>query len=248
MKNKKTRLYSFIEQALLLCKSIILVGSWAKGCETSDSDIDLVIITDDDVSISQVRKIVQLHNCKTSENSFDCKIYSEAEYMKAKVGKDNFFLWSALKDYEILHGPESWTQVKLIPNMATSLLWKCIEDLEESCRLLDARAEFTGCCFRIFSSLKTIFFAEQLLLDKKIGQKEAYLRSILSNKYSVACDRYKWVSMHLADSTRDIIRVPASIDRQYRENDYKQMYGSGTNALSFAKPRVTELVRALETM
>ena len=75
---------------------IILFGSYAKGTATKDSDIDLMVILDNDfVSKNydnkwrrnyKVMQLVSLH-C-----DIDFKIYSRAEFKKLK-DRDNFFIY-----------------------------------------------------------------------------------------------------------------------------------------------------------
>ncbi|MDR1418614.1 MAG: nucleotidyltransferase domain-containing protein [Endomicrobium sp.] len=77
---------------------IILFGSYAKGTATHDSDIDLMIVLDNDhIPESYFKKLERdcsIHKLVLDINyeySMDLKIYSRTEF-KAKKERGNFFI------------------------------------------------------------------------------------------------------------------------------------------------------------
>ena len=84
--------------------SIVLVGSHVCGTSQGDSDIDLIVLTKNhDISliVFEARKLL---NQSKPRPLLDCKIYTEIEFSKAKVGLKNLFLWTCKLNGEVLSG------------------------------------------------------------------------------------------------------------------------------------------------
>ena len=229
-----------------LSHSIILVGSNVTGSTSSESDIDLIIIVKDEESAKSVKKITRVVQNSNDRHSLDCKIYTEQEFVKAKTGRDHFFLWSAFKNSRTLHGCDSWTNIKLIPSKVTSILWNCIREIENATVLIEMRAQFTGVCFKLYSSLKTVYFGEVCFMKMNDSRKSAFIQEILGDQYRICLNRYKWVAGQLEDHSTEKLKVPSNIDRRYRDSDYKKLEGICKSASEFVSRRVPELIKVIE--
>ncbi len=240
----------FLSKARPLADSIVLVGSSVDGNVTKNSDIDLIVIAKDSISAAQLRKISKQFEGIGDRPLLDTKVFTEQEFVKARNSKDNFFFWSCTRNGKILHGRDILNDVKFNPDIATSLMWDCIAEIENAYRDLEVRVQFTGCCFKILSSLTTLYFAEKLILKEKtpIIGKEEYLKSMLGNQYSVARDRYYWVARQMSDDQRQKLKVSKHADKRYGVKAYSNMTSSATEILEIVHSKVLKLVREIESI
>lgn len=240
----------FLSKAKSLADSIVLVGSRVDGNVTKNSDIDLIVIAKDSISAAQLLKISKQFEGIGGRPLLDTKVFTEQEFVKARNSKDNFFLWSCTRNGKILHGRDILNDVKFNPSITTSLMWDCISEIESACRDLEVQVQFTGCCFKILSSLTTLYFAEKLILKEKtpIIGKEEYLKSMLGNQYSVACDRYYWVVRQMSDDQKQRLKVSIHADRKYGVKAYSNMTSCVTEILEIVHSKVLKLVREIESI
>ena len=240
----------FLSKARPLADSIVLVGSSVDGNVTKNSDIDLIVIAKDSISAAQLRKISKQFEGIGDRPLLDTKVFTEQEFVKARNSKDNFFFWSCTRNGKILHGRDILNDVKFNPDIATSLMWDCISEIESACRDLELQVQFTGCCFKILSSLTTLYFAEKLILQRKtpIVGKEEYLKSMLGNQYSIARDRHYWVVRQMPDERMRKLRVPTSVDRRFGVKAYSDLFSRASLVLERVHSKVPELVRKIESL
>lgn len=242
-------LKDLVEKIQTFCLSVMLIGSRARGCETPESDIDIVVIAKEKESVKQIHSLLQLQTQLNDNLQLDCKVFTESEFQKAKNGQDNFYWWNALEDARVLFGNDSWCPTKLIHSNTSSLLWNCITELENAFTMLEAQTQFTGACYRIVSSLKTIFFAERIFLQKteEEKRKDMFLRDTLGDQYDIASSRYNWVSQQLGDSLDKKLKVSSKIDRKFKKQAYLRMYDKSVIILDLVKKRVPELMKKIES-
>jgi len=80
-------------------KLAFIYGSFAKGTERSNSDIDLLIVGKPQVEAKLLKEIPQLE--KKLQREINYKLYSEKEYRKKKKGGESF-LEEVLSDKKII--------------------------------------------------------------------------------------------------------------------------------------------------
>jgi len=103
----------FAEQNCERSKSIVLVGSHAFVEARNDSDVDLIVITSDVETAREVKNSIAKLQSASSNNSIDCKVYTEKGFAAAKSGKEHLFLWTALRNGSLLCEEDIRESIKL---------------------------------------------------------------------------------------------------------------------------------------
>lgn len=76
--------------------SVVLFGSYAKGCPGQDSDIDICITTDDEKNFFDLMTEIRLALFKRIKQAFDIVIFSSSDFNQNKDNPVTF-------EYEIQH-------------------------------------------------------------------------------------------------------------------------------------------------
>ncbi|MFX1369494.1 MAG: nucleotidyltransferase domain-containing protein [Promethearchaeota archaeon] len=245
-----TLLDDFIKRAEHFVKSVVLVGSRAEGSEGADSDIDLIITVDDIPTAKKLRAIQQSFQTSKGRPLLDCKIYTEQELSEAKSGREHFFLWTCMQVNKVILGQDVLAGIKLVPRKVIDFLWMCTTNVEEACRKLEAHIEFTGCCFSIYHAIVSLYFSEKFILHegKSRGAKEDFIKSILETEYDIIRSRYYWVTSHLLDAPPHVLRIPAGVDKRYKQRNYGAMLSRTEAVLDILHSRIPIVVKMLESL
>jgi len=233
-----------------LVKSVVLVGSKVMEKTTERSDTDLIIIANDKNAVEQIQRILQNQDDSSNRPELDCKVYTEEDFSKAKGGKSNFFLWTALMNSRVLLGHDISSEVKMKPNLVRSALWNSQEDVENACSNFESNTQFTGSCFSLYSSLTTLYFAEKHFLrggQMKIT-KEEYIRKIVKNQHETTRNRYYWVARKWRTSNSEIVNIPLNIDKKFHGTDYANMYEVTSQALQYFQTMTAKILTCLDHM
>jgi len=235
------RLHSFTS-------SIMLTGSLASGLDGPLSDIDLIIICKKEEDIDTVRNAVPHVKLHDGRPLFDCKIYTDEEFSRAKAGKDHLFLWNSFQNSKCLSGRDISHGIKLNYRIVIDTLWNLVSEMEEVIRLIADRAQYTGCCFQIISACSMAYFVQKLILkEKPPGEtKESYLRTILGSEYLVARERYYWVASRIGTGTTKSYRIPKDTDKKYGPKDYDAMVAPGQEVLRRFRQLITRVTERSE--
>jgi hypothetical protein len=213
-----------------------LVGSYAYGEARSDSDIDLLVITQDVESAERVKNSIDALQSDSPGNSIDCKVYTEKGFAAAKSGKEHLFLWAALSKGELLCGEDIRDGIKLNPTLITESIWHLIDELS-SCRdSLKNRSQFTGCCYYIYYSLVTSYFLDRFILqfNHNCQPKVDFMRERLLNTYDIIKDRYQWVIDHVTNpEVSCTIKIPKATDRKFSEKQYLEILNICKSTLEY---------------
>src|SRR5574344_2195917 len=70
--------------------SIILFGSYAKGLQTEDSDIDLCVITDEEENVFEIMSKIRLSLYGKIKKAFDILVYRSIDFSKRSIKNKSF--------------------------------------------------------------------------------------------------------------------------------------------------------------
>ena len=227
--------------------SILLAGSWAEDRHGATSDIDLVIIALDDNDAKELHRMTQAFGQHSSRATLDCKIYTEKEFLIAKNGGENFFLWSCMQSGKILHGRDIRKEVKLNTNGVKESLWNCISELEHALIKLESSSEFTGCCYQLYESLSTFYFAEKHFLKngEHTHSKEEFIESILGKEFKIVRERYYWVARKARSESKNL-RISHRTDAKHAKREYAELYWKVDEVVNLLDSKVKKLVATID--
>jgi len=229
--------------------SIILVGSQAEGMADEGSDIDLIVVTSHEKESREVHRISSDLNKAYSRPILDCKVYTEKEFQSERSGKENLFLWTAFRNGSAISGRDITKAVKLLPESVSNKVWRHIQAVEDTCDKLEARVEFTGCCYCIYDALATLYFISKHILHTidSFTKKQDFIMSTLGERYAKARERYYWVTRHVkTNAFPKQLRIPKSVDQSYRRSDYAGMHKKGLNTLELLHDTFLRIKKFLE--
>ncbi len=229
--------------------SIILVGSQTEGMADEGSDIDLIVVTSHEKEAREVRRISSDLNRAYSRPILDCKVYTEKEFQSERSGKENLFLWTALRNGSAISGRDITRTVKLLPEELSNKVWRHIQVVEDACDKLEARVEFTGCCFHIYDALATCYFINKHILHifDSSTKKQDFIMSTLGERYVNARERYYWVARHVkTNASPKQLRISKSVDQSYRRSDYASMHKKGLNTLELLRDTFLRVRKSFE--
>lgn len=231
----------FVEQVSSYCHSIVLVGSHAIGEGDSDSDIDLIILSNTTKEADYIKRAVDdQKRWRDSRSLIDCKVYTLEEFQRAKSGPQNRYLWTCLKNGLLLHGEDIRDSVRLDPNQVSDSYWAIVQSIEDACLNLSRQTQYTGSSYILYEALGTTYFIDRhVLCSLKSGErKEQFIESILGNEFSVCRERYYWVSRHIRpDASETRMRIPMSADKRYGPNMYSRMHEKALKTLNLVKKK-----------
>lgn len=158
--------------------SIILYGSYARGEMTKDSDIDVIVVTDDDATIEIPKEFMK---------KYDMQVRS-ASRLKSSVERDPVF-YKVIKDESVaLFNHGFLNQLKQVQPKASGM--KTRLDLAESSlnivkSFIDMGADPAGMAYPLMMRLKEALFIECFLSNKIYTTtllKKEVLASGISNR------------------------------------------------------------------
>jgi len=234
-----TVVQKFLLAAKDLLASVVLVGSHAVRRAREGSDIDLIVIARGDREAEAIRVIADRLNRGRIRPVLDCKVYTEREFLQAKSGRENRFLWTCLVNGKVLSGRDITHEVRLLPGLVKDAFWTHVQYVEDACDKLREHVQFTGSCFRIYDALATTYFVERFILNVTSPNlsKEDFVQSYLGHQYEKVRDRYYWVMRHIRSNAVDTLRVPASADRKFGREEYTRVRGRGLAVLRLLHTR-----------
>ena len=226
----------FMQNAAHCALSIVLVGSQAEGGALDNSDIDLIIIAQDERDAEEARRLENWLNKPHDRPVLDCKVYTQKEFMAAKGGRENRFLWTSLRNGRVLSGRDITREVKLLPQSVVDDAWSSVKNVEESRDSLSAMVKFTGSCYYMFDALTTVYFIEKHVLHSIDARtrKADFIRTLLGDQFEKARERYYWVARHVETKTgAGVLRVSGSIDRRYGKKEYTALLHACNDVLDY---------------
>jgi predicted nucleotidyltransferase len=241
---QKKILEKFITSAADSVISIVLVGSQATGNDHDDSDIDLIVLTKHKKDVDVIHNIGIDLNRSESRPVIDCKVYSESEFSSARTGLENRFLWTCITNGKVLYGEDIIDTIQLVPQLVSESYWMQVQSVENACINLDSGVQYTGSCFYLYDALSSTYFVDRYIfrLTSNGKNKEEFIKSKLRSEFSKARERYYWV-VDCIDTvnSQNKLRIPVSVDRKFKQNDYKQMYARSIDILELVQNRYKEI-------
>jgi predicted nucleotidyltransferase len=229
--------------------SVVLVGSHATGQAQKNSDIDLIVIAEDECATKVFREIVEGFDRSGLRPLLDCKVYTEEEFGRAKSGHENRFLWTCLIDGKVVWGKDISKEVQLNPKLVSDSYWQHIRGVEEACSNLQSGVRYTSSAYHLYDALNTTYFVEKFILHSIEGNihKEGFIRQKLGGEFVQARDRYYWV-MHHAGATRPSSRlqIPTAVDKKFKRSDYERMHDAARNVLELVHVKHKEIGNWME--
>ena len=242
-------LNDFVKSHCTKTKSIIVVGSHALGEERHGSDLDLIVIAKSRENARLLKEIVSLHNKNTKEYIIDCKIYTEKEFNIAKSGKENLFLWVALSNGKILFGKDIRIDIKLNPRLVVNSVWDLLQNLNKSIDLLEAKTQFTGCCYTLYQALVTSYFIERFVLQVRgsAQSKSVFINKMLGETYDVVRDRYYWVVNRITNpEIEGIVATPILADKRFLKGDYRSILNKCIDIQEYFRDVYSKIIKWAE--
>lgn len=215
--------------------SIVLVGSHALGLARESSDIDLIVLTESHQNANTIRRFAEELNRDQSRPIIDCKVYTKAEFLRAKTGPENRFLWTCLTNGRVLFGEDITQDVLLNPRLVSESYWQCVQNVEDAARNLEAGIQYTGSCFFLYDAFSTTYFIGRFIFHS-IGEditKEDFIKPQLREEFSRVRKQYYWISRRAeTKDAQNKLRIALSADRKFSKDDYNRLHTRAQDSLT----------------
>jgi predicted nucleotidyltransferase len=207
-------------------ESIYLVGSWARGESTPSSDIDILIITEDQITKNELSKQIQRKLLSELRKLIDVKILTSRELHEAYYSLYHFLIWVYFREGIVLFGKSMVNQYPIIWDLLRNVVSDTQTHLEESRLYLENKHRYSQACVVIWNSVNTFYFIDRYLLhrDQEHPNKQSAIQMRLKKMYRKIKGIYSDISMRINNdfplSLGGVLRYPEKIDRKYSSQEY----------------------------
>lgn len=230
-------------------RSIILVGSRALGEAQGDSDLDLIVLANEDEDAKEIMEDIEELQSATITPHIDCKIYTNKTFPAAISGEGHLFLWTALSQGLLLCGEDIRGSFKLNPRLVVDFVWQMLQNLEACRDYLKARSQFTGCCYSVYYALTTVYFIGRFVHQRESFSQPKYkfIQGYLRSTHDIARERYRWVLRQVvAPEVSCSVKIPESVDRKFSQNQYNDILKACQTILELIRYEYSQVNKLLE--
>ncbi|MFW9919860.1 MAG: nucleotidyltransferase domain-containing protein [Candidatus Thorarchaeota archaeon] len=203
-------------------KSVYLTGSWARGTNTSLSDIDLDILACEDIPKEIILGTITPY--QSNKIVIDAKIFTPIEFTQLQKGPSHFFFWTRFQDG--LHISGDSLSLKHDYEQTRRFIEVSMDRMNEAISLVHSGRYLATVLFLMYESLCGSYFLESYLLNGKRIQyiKEEYLRNHCGNLFSLCRQNYyTHVRAQFQDSLDWPIRIRFRSDLKMKKDAFQTL-------------------------
>lgn len=221
----------FMPIALEFSISIILTGSFARSTASSESDVDILVVVQEEKSRKRLRRALNREQLGQvyQKRVADVKILTKSELMEQAEGTHNFIAWSLLDGSLLLYGEDLRESVKLEPVQLGRLTAGMLDRLNETHQMLEYGTGFQGACMTVVDILNTLYFIQKKIVLKSDTAKSRhrFLQDALGPMVDILLQVYRSSQERLPSFSGlgPVARFRRSHDRRYTTEQYKELLG-----------------------
>jgi hypothetical protein len=224
-----------------------LGGSWARGDSTTDSDVDLCLISATALEKKQLEHSLRRLVSTTGSGRVlvDAKVFTVDEFQAAIHSTQNLFLYAFFLQSRLLHGHDVRVRVQFLRQYLKPTLWTALKEVREAMDYLQQAVMVASACYKLWTALTTLFIAEHLSQHRALSKsaQTAFFKNLFGSQFAgvkAAYERVRWQMRRQADyhrvkvRRREALKCPKNIDmlqliaiaeriRQYGQQIYRSV-------------------------